>query len=529
MNRHPRLFATLCVLIATALPIAAQIQEERVDLDAYAKIRAEGSQHSQVMQITSYLTDVYGPRLTGSPNIKAAAQWVTRTMNEWGFANVKLETWGPFGRGWSNEHFQASLVKPYALPLIGYPKAWTPGTKGTISGDVVMGVVNTAADLDQFRGKLRGKFVMAAAMPAVAPQFQAPGSRYTEQQLQTLVNPAPQRGGGGNRGGNGGGQRGDAPPAPLTAQQRLQFYIDEGVLGVIDTSRGTGGTVFVQSGGTRGVNDPPAPVQITLAVEHYGLIARDLEKGIPVTIEANVQNKFYDDDLNSFNIVGEIPGGDKRDEVVMVGAHFDSWHSGTGATDNAAGSAVMMEAMRILKAAGLPMRRTARIALWTGEEEGLLGSQAYVRDHFAVRQTMELKPEHSKMSVYFNVDNGTGQIRGVYMEGNEAARPVFDAWMQPFRDFGMNTLTMRSTGGTDHGSFNNVGLPGFQFIQDPIEYDSRTHHSNMDMYERVQSKDMMQNAIIVASFVYQAANRDELFPRKPLPSPPPAQGERGGR
>src|SRR5204863_3795062 len=254
-------------------------------------------------------------------------------------------------------------------------------------------------------------------------------------------------------------------------QRRLTFFLDEGVIATIEAGQGSGGTVFVQGGGGRNVNDPPVPAQVVMAVEHYGRIWRMLDKKIPVRIEMNIQNKFYDDDQNSFNIVGEIPGTDKADELVMLGAHFDSWHTGTGASDNAAGSAVMMEAMRILKATGLPMRRTARIALWTGEEQGLLGSQAYVRDHFAVRQTMELKPEHGKMSVYFNVDNGTGQIRGVYMEGNEAARPVFDAWMQPFRDFGMNTLTMRTTGGTDHTTFNSVGLPGFQFIQDPIEYD----------------------------------------------------------
>jgi Zn-dependent M28 family amino/carboxypeptidase len=270
------------------------------------------------------------------------------------------------------------------------------------------------------------------------------------------------------------------------------------------------------------------PAYISLAAEHYGILMRNAAMNVPVSLEMNIENKFHDDDLNAFNVVGEIPGTDKADEVVMVGAHFDSWHTGTGATDNAAGSAIMMEVMRILKATGLPMRRTVRIALWTGEEQGLFGSAAYVRDHFAARDTMSLKPDHGKMSVYFNVDNGTGQIRGVYMEGNEGARPVFEAWMQPFKDFGMATLTARGTSGTDHTSFDAVGLPGFQFIQDSIEYDTRTHHSNMDVFERLQSKDMMQNAVIVASFVYNAATRDELFPRKPLPAPP-AQRGRGGQ
>jgi Zn-dependent M28 family amino/carboxypeptidase len=256
-----------------------------------------------------------------------------------------------------------------------------------------------------------------------------------------------------------------------------------------------------------------------MSVEHYGRILRMLEKKVPVQIEMDIQNKFYDNDLNSFNVVAEIPGTDKADEVVMLGAHFDSWHTGTGATDNAAGSAVMMEAVRILKAAKLRMRRTVRLALWTGEEEGLLGSRAYVTQHFADRADMKLKPEHSKFAAYFNVDNGTGSIRGVYLQGNEAVAPIFQAWMQPFKNLGMTTLTIRNTGGTDHQSFDAVGLPGFQFIQDPIEYDSRTHHSNMDVYERIQAPDLMKDAVIVASFVYHAANRDEKLPRKPLPAP----------
>jgi len=477
---------------------------------------------------------------------------------------VGLETWGPFGRGWSNERTYVTMTKPYAFPLIGYPRAWTPGTNGTVRGDAVIAIINTPEDMEDCRDKLRGKFVMNTAAPAVAAQFRAPGNRLTDEQLQTLANP-PQRGRGGQPGGGQGGGQGanaarggtnnapapaklpgqlcggtlPAPPAgrgqgqqgqPNFATQRNRFYIDQGVLALVGYGQPAGsvagGTVFVQSGGNRGVNDPPVPAYISLAAEHYGLLMRNVALNVPVSLEMNIENKFYDDDLNAFNIVGEIPGTDKASEVVMIGAHFDSWHTGTGATDNAAGSAVMMEVMRILKATGLPMRRTVRIALWTGEEQGLFGSAAYVRDHFAVLNTMELKPDHAKMSAYFNVDNGTGQIRGVYMEGNEGARPVFEAWIQPFKDFGMTTLSPRGTGGTDHTSFDAVGLPGFQFIQDSIEYDTRTHHSNMDVYERLQSKDMMQNAVIVASFVYNAATRDELFPRKPLPAP---QGQRGGR
>jgi Zn-dependent M28 family amino/carboxypeptidase len=264
-----------------------------------------------------------------------------------------------------------------------------------------------------------------------------------------------------------------------------------------------------------------------MAVEHYGRIARTLEKNIPVTLQMDIDNRFYDDDQNAFNIVGEIGGGDKADEIVMLGAHFDSWHAGTGATDNAAGSAVMLEAMRILKQTGIRLRRTVRLGLWTGEEEGLLGSRAYVREHFADPQNMQLKPEHAKLAGYFNVDNGTGAIRGVYLQGNEAVAPIFQNWMEPFRNVGMETLAIRNTGGTDHQSYDAVGLPGFQFIQDQIEYDTRTHHSNMDVYERLQPDDMMRNAVIVASFVYNTANREEKLPRKPLPKPQPTPG--GGR
>jgi carboxypeptidase Q len=553
--------ALLAASILLALPVVGQNQQERVDPSAMEKIRDEGLQRSKVMETASYLTDAFGPRLTNSPNIKAAAQWTTKKLTEWGVSKVGLETWGPFGRGWSNERTYVAMTKPYNFPLIAYPLAWTPGTNGTVKGEAVIAIINTPEDLEDCRGKLRGKFVMSVPVPAVAAQFRAPGTRMTDEQLLSMANP-PQRGGGGQggRGGQGGNAArggGNAPapaklpgqlcggtlPAPQAArgqgqpQQnfpalRNRFYLDEGVLALVNhgqTGNGVaGGTVFVQSAGPRNANDPPVPAYVSLAAEHYGILMRNVAMNVPVALEMNIENKFHDDDLNAFNVVGDIPGTDKADEVVMVGAHFDSWHTGTGATDNAAGSAIMMEVMRILKATGLPMRRTVRIALWTGEEQGLFGSAAYVRDHFAVRQTMALKPDHAKMSVYFNVDNGTGQIRGVYMEGNEGARPVFEAWMQPFKDFGMTTLTARGTTGTDHTNFDAVGLPGFQFIQDSIEYNTRTHHSNMDVFERLQSKDMMQNAVIVASFVYNAATRDELFPRKPLPAPP-AQRGRGGQ
>jgi hypothetical protein len=526
MARHRSFLIAFLFLVLLALPTAAQIQPNPTTADALAKIREEGIAHSQVMKTTSYLTDTSGPRLTNSPGIRTAAQWVLGKMNEWGIANTKLEPWGPFGRGWSNEHFEAAMLKPYHLNIIGSPKAWTPGTNGLITGDVVIGVVTTQADLEKYRGKLRGKIVLAIAPREVTAQFQPNATRYTDEQLQAMSNPPAPRGAGGQPGA--GGQRGPAQQN-LTQAQRNQFYLDEGVLAVVEHGSATGGNITVQGGGDPAINAPPVPVQVVIAVENYGIMYRNVQNGIPVSMELNVVNKFYDQDLNSFNIVGDIPGTDKASELVMLGAHFDSWHAGTGATDNAAGCAVMLEAMRILKTAGLPSHRTIRIALWTGEEQGLYGSAAYVREHFAVRQTMQLKPDHDKMSVYFNVDNGTGQIRGVYLQGNTAARPVFEAWMQPFKDFGMTTLTNRNTGGTDHTNFDDVGLPGFQFIQDPIEYDTRTHHTSMDTFERIQSKDMMQNAVIVASLAYQAANSPEMFPRKPLPAPPAPRGGRGGQ
>jgi carboxypeptidase Q len=508
--------------LSLAIPIVAQMPQEKVDLDAIYRIKDEGLNRSQVMDSLSYLTDVYGGRLTGSPQIRAAADWTKKKLTQWELVNVSLETWGPFGRGWTNEKFTArSISSDVSFPIIAYPKAWTPGTNGPVEGDVVAALINNEQDFDKFRGQLRGKYVMIAAIPQVQAQFQAPGRRYTDEDLLGISNQPvqPPRGGGpGQRGGQNPGAGGNTQQFN---QRRLKFFLDEGVIATIEPGRGSGGTVFVQSGGGRNLNDAPVPPQVVMSVEHYGRIWRMLEKKISVRVEMDIQNKFFDQDLNSFNIIAEIPGTDKADELVMLGAHFDSWHTGTGATDNAAGSAVMMEAMRILKAAGLKMRRTVRLALWTGEEQGLLGSRAYVAQHFADRNDMKLKPEHSKFSAYFNVDNGTGAIRGVYLQGNEAVSPIFQSWMQPFKNLGMTTLTIRGTGGTDHTSFDAVGLPGFQFIQDPIEYDSRTHHSNMDVYERIQATDLMKDAVIVASFAYHAANRDEKLPRKPLPRPQP--------
>jgi carboxypeptidase Q len=524
VRKYASTFAIFVVLLAV-LPLAAQAPSQ-ADLYGIYQIKDEGFNHSQVMEIISYLSDVYGPRLTNSPDIKEAANWTTGKMKEWQLANVHLEPWGPFGRGWSNERFSAQVISPRPFPLIAYPKAWTPGTNGPVTTDAVFAPILKEEDISKYRGQLKGKFVLTAAIPENPERLEPQAHRYTDAELTELAaQPVPVA-------------NAEDRAAQFRAQRELnlkiqKFLLEEGVAAWIEPSRSDDGTVFVQQGGGRDKEkDPPAPPRIAVASENYGRIVRMLEKKVLVTMQLDIQNKFYDDDLNSFNILGEIPGTDKvkADEVVMLGAHFDSWHGGTGATDNGAGSAVMLEAIRILKTTGLKMRRTVRIGLWTGEEQGLLGSAAYVKQHFGDREvaqpgTDKIKtlPEHAKLDAYYNVDNGTGKIRGVYLQGNEMVAPIFSAWMEPFHDLGMNTLTVRNTGGTDHLSFSAVGLPGFQFIQDPLDYDSRTHHSNMDVYERIQEPDMKQMAVIVASFVYMTANREDMLPRKPLPKPQPAR------
>lgn len=511
---RPLAFLVGAILLCGFTTIA-QVHDE-VDLDVVARIKDEALQRSQVMDVISYLTDVYGPRLTGSPNLKSAADYAVGKMKEWGVSNPHLESWGPFRKGWSNERFSAHVTAPQAYPLIGYPKAWTPGTNGTVTGEAVLAAIESDQDLETWHGRLRGKFVLVTPLRNVRAVFDPLGRRLTDEQLDTLSKPPPPR---------APAAAGTTPPRPAQPRsrdfprRRLQFFVDEGVAAVIEAGRGDGGTVFVMAGNLPQSPEAPVPPQVVLAVEHYGRIARTLQKQIPVTLEMNVQNKVYDEDLSSFNVVGEIPGTDKVNELVMIGAHLDSWHTGTGATDNAVGSGVMLEVMRILKATRLTMRRTVRIGLWTGEEQGLLGSRAYVAEHFADRATMQRKAEHDRVSAYYNLDNGTGAIRGIYLQGNKAVAPIFQEWMAPFVDLGMTTLSVRSVGGTDHTSFDAVGLPGFQFVQDPIEYETRTHHSNMDVFERLQQQDVMQNAAIIAAFVYDTANREELLPRKPLPQP----------
>ena len=505
--------------------IAAEPRADVVDLDAVFRIKDEGLQRSEVMETAWFLTDVYGGRLTNSPGMRAAADWALTRLSGWGLANVQKATWGPFGRGWVNERIVVTELSPVPASIPAFARAWTPGTPGQISGDALLVIIDRDEDFKQWEGKLAGRIILTQN-PANVPALYTPlGRRYTEQELRDLETqpiPAPRA-----VTGSIPADRPSTPPVPLNTR-RMRFFAREGVAAVVEpgTGRSDHGTVLVAgSSANRDAKEPAVPTQVVVATEHYNRLARLLLRKQRVALELNAQNRFIDDTLDSFNVIAEIPGTDKADEIVMLGAHFDSWHSGTGATDNAAGSAVMMEAMRILKTTGLRMRRTVRLALWTGEEQGLLGSAAYVREHFADRDTMALKPAHGKLSGYFNMDNGTGAIRGVYLQGNEAIRPVFERWMQPFRDLGMTALTIRNTRGTDHVSFDDVGLPGFQFVQDPIEYNAVSHHTSMDVYDRLQPEDLMKNAVIVASFVYQTANRDSLLPRKPLPQPSrPAAG-----
>lgn len=500
--------ATLWLGLLAIAPARAQ----QSDAEAIGRLKDEAFRRSQVMELMSWLTDVHGPRLTGSPITKAAGDWAVETMKGWGLQNVGFEWWGPFGRGWVNEKFYAQVTSPVPFPVIGYPNAWTPGTQGLVKGGLVIIDIGhlTADSLERWKGRLRGKLVLARPDPEVPPMFEAPGRRLTAANLDSMAAAAPQPPGQFRRG------RPEAPAGALTPRELMPFWVEQGVLALLYPGRGSGGTVFPVGTGNRAADAPRAVPELSLAAEHYGRLYRMVEKQVPVEMELDVRNRFYDDDLRSFDIVGEIPGTDKKDELVMIGAHFDSWHTGTGATDNAAGSAVMMEAMRILAASHVPLRRTVRIGLWTGEEQGLIGSREYVKAHFGDPAAGQLKPEQAKVSAYYNVDNGTGAIRGVYLQGNAAVDSIFKAWMK-YVDSDTITVrhtTIRNTGGTDHLAFDAVGIPGFQFIQDPIEYATRTHHSNMDVYERIQAADMRHNALVVAVFAYLTANREGLMPRK---------------
>ncbi len=575
--------------------------------DPIARIRDEGLNRSQVMETLSYLTDVIGPRLTGSPNMKRANEWTRDKLESWGLANAHLEAWGPFGYGWTLQRFSAQVIEPQNIPLKAYPNAWSPGFDRALEADVVFLDATNTTQLQKYKGKLKGAIVLASPVRAVPPRFEPLARRLEATNLLQLANAdVPQPFSPSNspfafRGQRFGGRRGEtnAPSvaddvsaiarsirpagstnAPPFGRRRgaswarfIPFLNSEGVALVLTPSTiGDAGTIFVSSasvpqseGETNNAagdfpgpnsprrpsayatNAPTIPAQVTLAVEDYNRLVRMTQLGEKLKIAVDLQVQFHTNDVMAYNTIAEIPGSDLKDEIVMVGGHMDSWHSGTGATDNGTGTAAAMEAVRIIKALKLQPRRTIRVALWSGEEQGLLGSRAYVTKHFgsyitnatetatAVRSPKDQdsndrparsdrsrssrklvkEDDYDKLSVYFNLDNGAGKIRGIYMQGNEAVRPYFRKWLEPFRDLGAETLTPSNTGSTDHIPFNTVGLPGFEFIQDPLDYSSRTHHSNEDVFDRIQPDDLKQAAVVMAAFVYNAAMLDEKLPRKP--------------
>lgn len=564
------------VLLAAALPLYAadkpksppqpvpvdpyaevQPATETLDLNMYQRIRDEGLNHSHVMEFASALMDGIGPRLTASPNAMKANEWTRDTLTRIGLENAHLEDWGEFGLGWQQLNTWARMVTPDTAVLILQATPWSPSTPGPVTGDVVSVAIHDEKDFDQYRGKLAGKIVLYGPMRDVPPVDKALFERYTEQELDDLAEFSVSA------------SSGVSPEMQARIRNYLErirladkvaeFFADEKVAAVIEPSRdgknggGSGGTFFDDNGATLGRTPYLAEKRVKIpvavaAIESYGRLYRLVQAHVPVTVQIDVETKFTGEHEHAYDTIAEIPGTDPRlkDQVVMVGGHLDSWIAGTGATDNGAGTIVAMEAVRILKALDIKPRRTIRIALWTGEEQGLFGSRGYVKQHFGsaalstapdqaalpeflrrVTGPLELKPEQKLISAYFNVDNGSGKIRGVYLQGNAAIAPIFAQWIAPLKDLGVTTLTMRNTGGTDHLSFDAVGIPGFQFIQDDLDYESRTHHSNEDVYERLQPADLKQIATVEAIFLYDAAQRDQMLPRKPLPDPAAEEKKHG--
>jgi carboxypeptidase Q len=526
--------------------------QEKTDYNLIHLIREEAFEHSQVMDHLAYLTDRYGPRLTASPEFDKAAGWVVGRMKSWGLANVHTESWGPFGRSWSLKHYAVEMVEPRYSLLNAIPLAWSEPTGTPVTGEPVMApfgatpnnLGKTAEDFEKYKqewhGKLRGRIVLLnrPRTNSGESEMKPDLTRYTEAELANLARTPdatpkidirledvkipddPQD-----------AQRYVASlPADIrtvlgdrnreAGEKRDRFWVDEGAAAIfMEDNRSHDGDVFAEAAGTRKAADRLSVPKFRLTEEHYNRIARLLEKKERVTLRIDLEAAVGDRDLNANNIVAEIPGGSKKDEVVAIGAHFDSWHGGTGATDNGAGSAVMMEVMRVLSTLHVKMDRTVRIVLWSGEEQGLLGSKAYVKEHFGDPVKGVVTAEHAKLAAYFNLDNGSGRIRGVYLQGNDAARPFFErALTGPFRDLGVTTISLRNTGGTDHLSFDDVGLPGFQFIQDPLDYSTVTHHSTMDTYDHLVPADLIQASAVIASVVVQEANAPEMMPRKPLPA-----------
>lgn len=541
-----RLQNIVVVLVMAVLVAVGQPMAESVDTAAVSKIKDEGFNRSKVMEYASYLTDVYGPRLTWSPEYRRGADWISSEFKKLGLTNIRYDYFKPVGKGWSMKKFSANMLAPVATPLIAFPKAWSPGTKGAVKGPVVVMTAQTSAELQQYKGKLKNAYVFLGEPRELKAWFEPPGKRLTDAELLTMANSVGGAGQMGRMMRDSSALKRFVDQANFNAE-RHEFCKKEGAAMIVDAGRGDGGTIFVAGasvprkienlnemfGGRTAAYSPEAPEilpQVSLANEHYNRIVRMVEKGEKVQLEMQLDVAWSKPD-SGFNVLAEIPGTDLKDEIVMIGGHFDTWHAGTGATDNSSGTAVCLEAVRILQTLGLKPRRTIRVGLWGGEEQGLYGSREYVAEHLAERQSNDMlgmmmgrnsgplvkKPAYEKFSVYFNNDNGTGRVRGVYMQGNDAVRPIFQAILKAANDPTAQTVTIDNTSGTDHLAFDGVGLPGFQFIQDPVEYSTRTHHSNMDVYERLQADDLKQGAVMMALFAYQAAMRDGLYPRKPMP------------
>jgi len=515
-------------LTAMALGLCmTSFAQDTPDKAAVEKIRKEGLENSKVMDIAFQITDVAGPRLANSPGLKRAQDWAVKQFSDWGLKNSHLEAWGSFGKGWQVDKFYAATTLPWYHAIIASPKAWTPGTNGPIKSEIILIKADTVTDLDKYKGKLAGKIVMfdQANIQPLQNTYKPDAVRHADSTL-TAMEAA--------KAGEPGGQRRQGNPNNMMAQMMkmrqnrtaILAMLQEEKVGLILTfARGSYGTFFTSNGASYALDAKPVSPELEVSAEDYLHISRLLKGGQKVEMEADIKTSYYDQDPQGYNVIAEIPGTDKKlkDEVVMIGGHYDSWHAATGATDNGAGSAVMMEAMRILKAIDFKPKRTIRIALWSAEEQGLHGSRGYVAKHFGDPKTMTLTKEQEKLSAYYNLDNGTGAIRGIYLQGNEAARTIFKEWLNPFNDIAAGAVTINNTGGTDHLAFDAVGIPGFQFIQDPMDYNTRTHHSNQDTYDRLVEEDLKRSATIVASFVYNTAQRAEKIPRKELAKPTPAR------
>ncbi len=515
---------------ATALALALPALGAAADLDTLGRIRAEGLRSSEVMEIVEYLTDQVGPRLTGSPQMRAANDWTRDKLAEWGLADARVEPFD-FGEGWSFTRCELRMTTPVPAVLFALPKAWTPGTPGVVHGEAMKVELESVEDVEKLAGKIAGKILLVAdARERRDPEKPMFGRKTAEELADLVAYDIP------------GERDRDAWRARSRKRRAIwkkanELFAAEGVVATIDVASFDHGAVRLGSGGTNGIPGEAEGVpSLVLGAEQYARIARLLDQEVVVELELEVAAAYHRDDLNAWNTLADLPGGGARDEIVMAGAHLDSWHAGTGATDNAAGSAVVMETARILKSLGRTPRRTIRFALWSGEEQGLLGSSAYVEQHLATRpestdpEQLELperwrqrgwpiqpRPEHAKFYAYFNLDNGGGRVRGLYAQENLGAKAVFERWLEPLADLGAATVTMENTSSTDHVPFDRVGLPGFQFVQDSRDYGTRTHHSHLDTYDYLDREDLMQAAVAMASVVWQAANEEGPFPRKPMP------------